>query len=77
MRFLLLATPVPGIAGSANAQCDHELKIDIQVVAQPEPVVRPTPLHLAQIADLAKRSGFAVALADESRRVAQACGRDV
>jgi len=57
MRFLLLAILVLGIARPAIAQCDHELKIDTQVIAEPEPVAAATDFRLDQIADLAKRSG--------------------
>ncbi|MGA3000538.1 MAG: hypothetical protein ABSE20_02320 [Acetobacteraceae bacterium] len=57
MRSLLLAILVLGIARPAIAQCDHELKIDTHVVAEPEQVASATDLRLDQIAELAKRSG--------------------
>jgi hypothetical protein len=57
MRLLWLAFLALSIARPAIAQCDHELKIDTQVIAEPEPVASATDFRLDQIADLAKRSG--------------------
>jgi hypothetical protein len=56
MRYILFAILVLGIARPAAAQCDHELKIDTQVVAEPKQVAPATDFHLDQIAELAKRS---------------------
>jgi hypothetical protein len=57
MRLLWLALLAVGIARPAIAQCDHELTIDTQVIAEPEPVASATDFRLDQIAELAKRSG--------------------
>src|SRR3984957_6417656 len=57
MRYILFAILLLGIARPADAQCDHELKIDTRVVAEPEQVAPATDFRLDQLAELAKRSG--------------------
>jgi hypothetical protein len=80
MRYILFAILLPGMARPAVAQCDRELKIDTQVVAKPEP---GDGFHPAQFDDRIEvvldhdAAQRAVDPPDESRRLAQACGRDV